>query len=56
MKRHPRLRIGFSHGGGAFGQVLPRMQHAWTAMAPIKAAMDEPRATAQEAVLRHAGL
>jgi aminocarboxymuconate-semialdehyde decarboxylase len=48
MKRHPRLRIGFSHGGGAFGQVLPRMQHAWTAMAPIKAAMDEPRATARK--------
>ena len=48
MKRHPRLRIGFSHGGGAFGQVLPRMQHAWTAMAPIKAAMEEPRAIARK--------
>ena len=48
MKRHPRLRIGFSHGGGAFGQVLPRMQHAWTAMAPIKAAMEEPRAIAKK--------
>jgi aminocarboxymuconate-semialdehyde decarboxylase len=48
MKRHPSLRIGFSHGGGAFGQVLPRMQHAWTAMAPIKAAMEEPRAIARK--------
>jgi aminocarboxymuconate-semialdehyde decarboxylase len=48
MKRHPKLRLGFSHGGGAFGQVLPRMQHAWSAMAPIKAAMEEPRATARK--------
>ena len=47
MKRHPRLRLGFSHGGGAFGQVLPRLQHAWSAMAPVKAAMDEPRAAAR---------
>jgi aminocarboxymuconate-semialdehyde decarboxylase len=47
MKRHPGLRLGFSHGGGAFGQVLPRLQHAWSAMAPVKAAMEDPRATAR---------
>ncbi len=47
MKRHPGLRIGFSHGGGAFGQVLPRLQHAWSAMPPVKAAMEEPREVAR---------
>jgi aminocarboxymuconate-semialdehyde decarboxylase len=47
LKRHPQLRIGFSHGGGAFAQVLPRMQHAWSAMPPMKAAMEEPRAVAR---------
>jgi aminocarboxymuconate-semialdehyde decarboxylase len=30
MERHPRLRLGFSHGGGGFGQVLPRLQHSWS--------------------------
>jgi aminocarboxymuconate-semialdehyde decarboxylase len=47
LKRHPRLTIGFSHGGGAFGQVLPRLQHAWSSLAPVKAAMEEPRQTAR---------
>jgi len=30
MERHPRLRFAFSHGGGGFGQVLPRLQHSWS--------------------------
>jgi aminocarboxymuconate-semialdehyde decarboxylase len=29
LSRHPRLRIAFSHGGGAFGLVLPRFTHAF---------------------------
>ncbi|MCR5880229.1 amidohydrolase family protein [Phenylobacterium sp. J367] len=33
MQAHPDLRIAFSHGGGAFGQVLPRLQFSWS-MAP----------------------
>jgi len=48
MQRHPRLRIGFSHGGGAFGQVLPRLQHAWSSFAAVKGAVkEEPRQAAQ---------
>jgi aminocarboxymuconate-semialdehyde decarboxylase len=27
--RHPRLRIAFSHGGGAMSILLPRLEHAW---------------------------
>jgi aminocarboxymuconate-semialdehyde decarboxylase len=27
--RHPRLRIAFSHGGGALSVMLPRLAHAW---------------------------
>jgi len=29
MARHPRLRIGFSHGGGALGSLLGRMDQGW---------------------------
>ena len=28
-ERFPRLRIGFSHGGGALGPILHRMEHGW---------------------------
>jgi aminocarboxymuconate-semialdehyde decarboxylase len=28
----------FSHGGGGFAQVLPRLQHAWTFMPSLQAA------------------
>lgn len=30
LERHPRLRFAFSHGGGGFGQILPRLQHSWS--------------------------
>ena len=39
LERHPRLRIAFSHGGGAFGLVLPRLQHAWEALPAISKAI-----------------
>ena len=29
MSRHPRLRIGFSHGGGALGAMLGRLDQGW---------------------------
>jgi aminocarboxymuconate-semialdehyde decarboxylase len=29
LARHPRLRIGFSHGGGALGSLLGRLQKGW---------------------------
>ena len=38
LHRHPRLKLVFSHGGGAFGQVLPRLQHAWTFLPALQEA------------------
>jgi aminocarboxymuconate-semialdehyde decarboxylase len=29
LTRHPRLRLAFSHGGGAFASILPRLSHGW---------------------------
>jgi len=30
LTRHPRLRLAFSHGGGAFASILPRLTKGWT--------------------------
>jgi aminocarboxymuconate-semialdehyde decarboxylase len=46
--RHPRLRIAFSHGGGAMAMLLPRLVHAWQTLPKAKAALKEsPAATAR---------
>jgi len=29
LERHPRLRLCFSHGGGAFATLLHRLDHGW---------------------------
>jgi aminocarboxymuconate-semialdehyde decarboxylase len=29
LAKHPRLRLAFSHGGGAFAMILPRLMHGW---------------------------
>jgi len=34
LERHPKLRIAFSHGGGTFGIVLPRLTQGW-AISPV---------------------
>jgi aminocarboxymuconate-semialdehyde decarboxylase len=39
--RHPRLRIGFSHGGGALAMLLPRLVHAWHALPKAKESLAE---------------
>ncbi len=39
--RHPQLRIAFSHGGGAFSMMLPRIAHAWRMMPKAKETMPE---------------
>ena len=31
LTRYPRLRIGFSHGGGALGSILGRLDKGWSA-------------------------
>ena len=39
--RHPRLRIAFSHGGGALSILLPRLVHAWNAVPKAKESLAE---------------
>ena len=39
--RHPNLRIAFSHGGGAFSMMLPRIAHAWRMMPKARETMPE---------------
>jgi len=39
--RHPRLRIAFSHGGGALAQLLPRLVHAWGALPKARESLPE---------------
>lgn len=36
LARHPDLRIAFSHGGGTFGLLLPRLQQAFEVFAPLR--------------------
>lgn len=36
IERHPKLRIAFSHGGGGFAMVLPRLEHGWKSFPAIK--------------------
>jgi aminocarboxymuconate-semialdehyde decarboxylase len=39
--RHPKLRIAFSHGGGALAILLPRLVHAWNALPKAKQSLAE---------------
>jgi aminocarboxymuconate-semialdehyde decarboxylase len=43
--RHPRLRIAFSHGGGAMAILLPRLVHAWNAIPKAHESLAESPAT-----------
>jgi len=46
--RHPKLRIAFSHGGGALGVLLPRLVQAWNAIPKARESLAEsPAATAR---------
>jgi aminocarboxymuconate-semialdehyde decarboxylase len=46
--RHPKLRIAFSHGGGALSMLLPRLVHAWQVTPKAKETLSEsPAATAR---------
>ncbi|MEQ8268621.1 MAG: amidohydrolase family protein [Parvibaculum sp.] len=42
IAKHPGLRIAFSHGGGTFGQMLPRLQHAWSIAPGLQKAIPQP--------------
>ena len=39
--RHPKLRIAFSHGGGALALLLPRLVHAWNMVPKAKESLAE---------------
>ena len=41
LSRFPSLKIAFSHGGGAFGLVLPRLLHGWKVLASVGGSMAE---------------
>ena len=52
--RHPRLRIAFSHGGGAMSMLLPRLMHAWKAVPKARESLKEaPAETARRFFYDH---
>ena len=52
--RHPRLRIAFSHGGGAMAMLLPRLVHAWKAIPKARESLTEsPADTAKRFFYDH---
>jgi aminocarboxymuconate-semialdehyde decarboxylase len=52
--RHPRLRIAFSHGGGAMAMLLPRLVHAWQAIPKARESLAEsPAETAKRFFYDH---
>jgi aminocarboxymuconate-semialdehyde decarboxylase len=36
LAKHPKLRIAYSHGGGTFHALLPRLQQGWQAFARLR--------------------
>ena len=48
LARHPRLRIAFSHGGGAFALVMPRLMHGWKSMKELKERVPSPAEQARK--------
>ena len=47
LEKFPRLRIGFSHGGGTLAAFLPRLETGWKRVAILKDAFASPAATAR---------
>jgi aminocarboxymuconate-semialdehyde decarboxylase len=39
LARVPGLRIAFSHGGGSFQALLPRLRHGWRHLPPVRDAL-----------------
>jgi aminocarboxymuconate-semialdehyde decarboxylase len=49
LARRPKLRVAFSHGGGSLAMLLPRLQHGWQQLPPVRALMEQsPRVLARQ--------
>ena len=48
LEKFPKLRIGFSHGGGTLGAFLPRLQSGWSKLAPLSKGFASPTETARK--------
>lgn len=48
LEKHPKLRLAFSHGGGTFAIVLPRLAQGWTISPALREIIKvNPRETAR---------
>jgi aminocarboxymuconate-semialdehyde decarboxylase len=47
LARFPRLRVGFSHGGGTLAAFLPRLQNGWQLVPALNRAFASPTETAR---------
>jgi aminocarboxymuconate-semialdehyde decarboxylase len=47
LEKFPRLRVAFSHGGGTFAMMLPRLDAGWRNDAEVKALCASPVETAR---------
>jgi aminocarboxymuconate-semialdehyde decarboxylase len=47
LEKFPKLRIGFSHGGGTLATFLPRLETGWQRVATLKDAFASPAETAR---------
>ena len=47
LAKLPGLRIAYSHGGGSFQALLPRMQHAWSQLPGLREQFIEPATAAR---------
>jgi aminocarboxymuconate-semialdehyde decarboxylase len=47
LKKFPRLRIAFSHGGGILAAILPRLANGWRTVPALSQAFEDPQATAR---------
>ncbi|MDQ0455680.1 amidohydrolase family protein [Rhizobium paknamense] len=42
LKHYPGLRIAFSHGGGSFASLLPRLEQGYAVFPALRDSLDEP--------------
>lgn len=49
LAQAPGLRLAFSHGGGTLSMLLPRLQHAWESLPPVRNALaSHPKQAARQ--------